>query len=247
MYTRKIIILAGFVLITMTGKAQLTIDLETGAAWNGYNDVEVPNDGTASRFSLTDGTNASGVPFFRIDATYTIAERHSIRGLLAPLQTTVNGDFSENVNFAGTDFSAGSPFTALYQFNSYRLTYRYNIDVEGDFRWGLGLTAKIRDAEIELSGSGGVARKTDVGFVPLVNFNLEYDFSGKFGLQLNGDALATPNSPGRAEDVIFALRYYTPHATLKAGYRVLEGGADVDEVYNFTLFHFAVVGLAVTF
>jgi hypothetical protein len=30
------------------------------------------------------------------------------------------------------------------------------------------------------------------------------------------------------------------------GYRILEGGADNDEVYNFALFHYAAVGVTVT-
>ncbi|MBK7711757.1 MAG: hypothetical protein IPJ37_13005 [Bacteroidales bacterium] len=32
---------------------------------------------------------------------------------------------------------------------------------------------------------------------------------------------------------------------LRAGYRILEGGADNDEVYNFALFHYASVGLCI--
>jgi hypothetical protein len=34
----------------------------------------------------------------------------------------------------------------------------------------------------------------------------------------------------------------TENLSIKAGYRFLEGGADVDEVYNFTLIQFADVG-----
>ena len=32
-----------------------------------------------------------------------------------------------------------------------------------------------------------------------------------------------------------------------AGYRIIEGGADVDQVYNFSLLHFASAGLSVNF
>jgi len=32
-----------------------------------------------------------------------------------------------------------------------------------------------------------------------------------------------------------------------AGYRVLEGGADNDEVYTFSLFHYAVAGIEMRF
>ncbi len=64
----------------------------------------------------------------------------------------------------------------------------------------------------------------------------------KFGILLEGDALAAPQ--GRAEDVLIAARYrVSDHFGLKAGYRMLEGGADNDVVYNFALFNYASVGL----
>ena len=34
---------------------------------------------------------------------------------------------------------------------------------------------------------------------------------------------------------------------LRAGYRILEGGADNDEVYNFSLFNYASAGITYTF
>ena len=64
----------------------------------------------------------------------------------------------------------------------------------------------------------------------------------KFGILLEGDALAAP--PGRAEDVLFAAAYrVSDRVELKAGYRILEGGSDNDEVYTFSLFNYASVGI----
>ena len=52
--------------------------------------------------------------------------------------------------------------------------------------------------------------------------------------------------PGRAEDVLLALTWrLRDDLTLKAGYRMVEGGSDVDSVYTFAWIHFAVVGLTV--
>ena len=49
-----------------------------------------------------------------------------------------------------------------------------------------------------------------------------------------GDALAAPQ--GRAEDVLAALTYgKSDKFRIKIGYRILEGGADNDEVYTFSL------------
>ena len=66
-----------------------------------------------------------------------------------------------------------------------------------------------------------------------------------FALVLDGDALAAPQ--GRAEDVTAALE-----ATLRegvrarVGYRIVEGGADNDEVYTFSLVHHVGAGLTVS-
>ncbi|NLE06337.1 MAG: hypothetical protein GX638_16250 [Crenarchaeota archaeon] len=39
----------------------------------------------------------------------------------------------------------------------------------------------------------------------------------------------------------------TDQLKIRGGYRMLEGGADNDEVYTFSLFHYAVLGLSYSF
>ena len=88
--------------------------------------------------------------------------------------------------------------------------------------------------------------KTNVGIVPLINFRAEWFVKERLSLVLLGDALAAPQ--GRAEDILLAGYFYpNQRVTLKAGYRILEGGADNDEVYNFTMLHYAVIGGIVNF
>ncbi|MFZ1845950.1 MAG: hypothetical protein WAU12_03520, partial [Saprospiraceae bacterium] len=61
-----------------------------------------------------------------------------------------------------------------------------------------------------------------------------------------GDALAAPQ--GRAEDVLLAVTYkFSDNLMTHLGYRILEGGADNDEVYNFSLIHYASVGVLYKF
>jgi hypothetical protein len=61
-------------------------------------------------------------------------------------------------------------------------------------------------------------------------------------IYFEGDGLA--GGPGRAFDLFLGTRLpITNHLAIKAGYRFLEGGANVDEVYNFTMVQFAVAGL----
>ena len=228
-----------------TANAQALIDLETGLVSTGYNNVRVPGD-KGTRFSLKDDLTPKSAFFYRIRLNYTIKSRHTISLLYAPLETTSKGRITKNILFEGVLFPANTELVGTYKFNSYRLTYRYTIVQKPRFEFGLGLTAKIRDAKIALSSSGLVSEKANLGFVPIINFRLLGHLDDKFGLLLEGDALAAPQ--GRAEDVQIAVTYkVSDNLNVRAGYRILEGGASNDEVYNFALFHYASVGLSYTF
>ena len=228
-----------------TVKAQALIDLESGLVFTGYNDVRIPgNKGT--RFSLKDDLIPKTEPFYRIRLNYTIKSRHTLSLLYAPLETKSEGSVANDILFEGVLFPANSKIAGTYKFNSYRLTYRYDIVKKARIEFGLGFTAKIRDAKISLSSPALYSEKTNVGFVPIINFRLLWKIDEKFGLLLDGDALAAPQ--GRAEDVLFAATYkLSDNFGIRAGYRILEGGADNDKVYNFALFHYASVGISYTF
>jgi len=164
--------------------------------------------------------------------------------LYAPLTVKSDGSINRDLSFEGVVFPANTSLAGSYKFNSYRLTYRYDIVEKPRFEFGLGFTAKIRDAEISLKSAGLYSEKTNVGFVPIINFRLEWMAADKLSLLLEGDALAAPQ--GRAEDVLVAALYrFSDKVGLKAGYRLLEGGADNDEVYNFALFHYAAIGVII--
>ena len=76
-----------------------------------------------------------------------------------------------------------------------------------------------------------------------MNFSFTAGLAKRLALELAGDALAAPQ--GRAEDIAAFLVYRaTDRLDLKAGYRLLEGGADVDEVYNFALLHYLAFSLS---
>lgn len=226
--------------------AQLRLDLESGAVLGtNYNDVRIPNTG-GTLFSLND-LQAKPKVFYRIRLGYTIANRHTISALYAPLTVQYDGSFAQPINYNGVVFPAGQPLTAFYQFNSYRLTYRYDLVAQSQWRVGLGLTAKIRDANIRLRGetSGSDTNFDNFGFVPLVNFYVNYRPTERFGFLLEGDALGSRQ--GRAEDIFGGATYQVGEKVgLKAGYRVVEGGANVDRVYNFTWINYVSVGVLIS-
>lgn len=234
-----------FVLKADPVRSQFAVDLESGLVVTGYNDVRIPGD-QGTFFSLKDDLTPDPKIFARLRLNYTIKSRHTISLLYAPLKTRSEGSIPEPVLFEGVVFPENTGLTGNYKFNSYRLTYRYKIVQRPKFEFGLGFTAKIRDAFIELKSSNLVSRKTNVGFVPIINFRLMWHPDDAFGILFEGDALAAPQ--GRAEDVIAAATYkVNDKLTLKAGYRLLEGGADNDEVYSFAMFHYATAGLIFTF
>ena len=228
-----------------TAIGQTLIDFETGIVSTGYNDVRIPGD-KGTFFSMKDGLNSKTEFFYRLRLNYTHKSRHTFSLLYALLQTKSNGSLSQDLSFEGVLFSAQTELNGTYKFNSYRLTYRYDIVQKSMFEFGFGITAKVRDARIAISSSSLTSEKTNVGFVPLINFRLLCKMNEKFGLLLDGDALAAPQ--GRAVDVLVAATYMVSNKiVVRAGYRMLEGGADNDIVYNFALFHYASVGLSYTF
>lgn len=226
-------------------KAQALIDFESGLVFTGYNNIRIPGD-QGTRFSLKNDLISETAYYYRLNFSYTIKSRHTLSLLYAPLKTKSEGDMATDILFEGVLFPANTELEGTYKFNSYRLTYRYDIVKKNRVEFGLGITAKIRDAKIKLSSPGLASEKSNIGFVPIINFRLLWHMDDKFGLLLYGDALAAPQ--GRAEDVMIAATYkLSDNFCARAGYRILEGGADNDEVYNFALFNYASVGITYTF
>ena len=224
------------------GEPTFIAELEAGPVWQSRNDVQIPNDATGTRFSLVDFAGSG--PWFaaRLYLTLTAAERHQFRLLIAPLSIQPEGELEAPVDFAGGRFEAGVPTTATYRFNSWRVTYRYLMREDGRFSWWLGFTAKIRDAKIKLDQEEVSASKTDVGFVPLLHLAARYRPAERWRVLLDLDALA--GGPGRAEDFSAKVLYdISGKRSISLGYRTVEGGADVDEVYTFAWLHYIVLSL----
>jgi hypothetical protein len=152
------------------------------------------------------------------------------------------GQFNRPVRFAGTDFAAGAATSGAFRFDSYRLTYRYNVIQSERLVLGFGVTAKIRDAEVSLSQAGNSASDSNTGFVPLLNYRLLWRFSKPFSVLSEGDALGA--SQGHAIDASAAIQWHaTENLAVRLGYRILDGGADSDTVYTFSRFHYSLLGV----
>jgi hypothetical protein len=234
-------VVLGIVCVPHSALAQWFLDLESGAAFAGYNDIRIPGNG-GTDISFTDDLSTDPAAFIRLRGTYRIHDRHNLSLLVAPLRLKAAGTLDSPLIFEGTEFPSGTAVTGRYRFDSYRLTYRWDFHREQNLRIGFGVTAKVRDASVEVAGGGQSSIKENTGLVPLLNFALNWRVRPPLSLDLEGDALAAPQ--GRAEDVFAGAVYdLHPRLALKAGYRVLEGGADNDEVYNFALVHYAALGV----
>ncbi len=235
-------------LIPLMMSAQLRLSIESGTVYTQYNDVQVPNGDVdaGTLFSYSDDFTSEGSPLFiRAEIAYTINDKHTIEATAVPLLLNYNISTDKPIDFAGATFQ-GTDVVGQYKFNTYRFSYRYRLVDNSKLRLGLGASLLVRDARIALSQSTVEAEDTDLGYVPLVSFELLYTPYERLGFLLKGDALVGP--VGRAEDVFAGVLYdlYKDNVKLKAGYRLIEGGADVDQVYNFAYFHFADIGLTFT-
>lgn len=225
---------------------RFSVEFETGAVWQSRNEIQIPDSSSGTRFSLIDLQGYGPNVQRRVEATWNIATRHSIRFVYAPLTFSGSGTFTSPVRFAGGTFVSGEAVDSEYQFDSYRLTYRYLFHESDRWRARIGVTAFIRDARVELRQQGITSSDSDVGVVPLLSANMQYALAPRWAALVDIDGLVSPQ--GRAIDAAVKIRYDLTEAWyVSAGYRVFEGGVDNDERFAFAWYNFAIVSLGVQF
>jgi hypothetical protein len=234
------ILLASLSLLLIAASAiareRFTLDLEAGPAWQLRNDFAVPGDGTLVR--LDDGTTTAS----RMTLVWNVGERWSVRALAAPLSTETEFTPADVVRFGDTTFTAGSPVTVDYTFDSYRVGAFYRFRPRGPLTLRGGATLKLRDARIALHNGVARASKSNTGVVPLLYGGARYEAGETLSFDFDIDAAAAPQ--GRAIDAALrAEARLNDRIALYAGARLLDGGADNDEVYSFGRFVYALAGL----
>lgn len=222
-----------------------SIELEGGLLWLSRNDVRIPGT-TGTQFGMRDLTGSGTFPVGRVNAIWQSDRGWGFRVMLAPLTASGTGTLGQNVQFAGQNFAAGVATQGRYKFNSYRLTY-FNRWKQGPrSEWRIGGTLKIRDAEIRLTQGGVSAKDSDLGVVPLAYIWGQEKLSDRWSAIFEVDALFAPQ--GRAFDGSAKLAYHAnDRTTWTVGYRLLEGGADNDRVYNFFWGNYLTAGVTIRF
>lgn len=245
MFAKILIVMLAVNVFCLVSQAQTYLRVEGAAAWQSQNDQRVPGN-AGDNFSFADFSQGP-FPAYRIYVGHKWNERHEVRALYAPLAVSLHGQFGGNVRFQNTTFAPNTATEGYYKFNSYRLTYAYHFDPVSDWMLAAGFTGKIRDASVQLKQAGLYEAKDNVGFVPLINFQAERPIAHELFFRFDLDALAA--SQGRAIDagLFIEHRPAAGSASYYLGYRMVEGGADNDEVFNFAWFHFATLGVSVEF
>ena len=228
----------------MSLNAQAFVNLESGALFTNINDIRNGSNGTL--FSLINDFQTPVSPFFRLRAGFLSDGKNHFSFLYAPLKIAVTGAIEKDILFEGKNFKANIPIEAVYKFSSYRFTYNRRIINKDNFKFGLGLSAKIRDAGVSLKNKDLSSGNFGIGFVPLINLLANWDISEKMGVDFLGEGLAA--SKGRAIDISLSGRYsIVKNLQGNIGYRLLEGGANGAIRYNFIQLHYVFASLSYSF
>ena len=224
----------------LAANAQTFVNLESGAFFTNINDIRYGSNGTL--ISLKNDFQTPVSPFLRLRIGFLTDEKNHFSMLYAPLKIVETATLANDILFDGNNFKANMPIEAVYMFNSYRFTYNRRIISKDNFNFGLGLSAKIRDAGVSLKNSELFKENFNVGFAPLINLIANWDISQKMGVNFFGEGIAA--SKGRAIDISLSGRYtFSKSLQGNFGYRLLEGGANGTERYNFIQLHFIFASL----
>jgi hypothetical protein len=206
-----------------------SISLDIGQTATVFNHFAIPNT-DQDRVSLpTDDTLTS----FRVTGYFDLSSGNQIYVLLAPLETEYNFTSNKNFEFADNNYTSGTDTTVKYKFNSWRLGYLWKWKSANMDYWA-GFVAKVRDANIEVAQGSRSSAFDNIGLVPLASFGFDFRLFSNISIFSHTDALGA--SQGSAYDSQIELRLKLSSISVSLGKRILGGGADNDEVYNFAQF-----------
>ena len=236
------VVAAGAFLAPVAWASEPEISFEAGAVWQKHNTIQIPNAAPNTRFALTDITGEGPFLGGRVTLNWPLNDRHRLRFIVAPLRIDETGTTTAPIVYQGQTFASGE-VKAKYHFDSYRASWLWRFHDSPGWIWDIGATLNVRNAEIRLSQGSLSESKRNTGLVPLLALEGQWRFASGWRGIFDFEGLGA--SQGRAIDVALKVAYdLTPNVSLNAGYRILDGGADNEQLYTFARFDQVVVGLA---
>lgn len=224
---KKITIGLAISLLNSALASELSIDI--GQTETVFNRISIPSS-ESDELSLGSDDRLTSV---RLTSFYDLSSGNQIYFLYAPLEVEYKFHSQKSFRFNDTDFSNNTATKFRYKFNSYRLGYLWTWKAT-DLKYWAGVVAKIRDAKTEAIQGSLSDSFSNIGVVPLLSFGLNYRVYKNLYFFSHTDALGS--SRGSAYDSQVELKYQINDYSASFGKRILGGGADNDEVYNFAQF-----------
>ncbi|MBY0315184.1 MAG: hypothetical protein K2Q26_06680 [Bdellovibrionales bacterium] len=228
-------------LVNTAVASESQVRLEVGAAHSLRNYFQIPTS-TGARIDVPEETELS----YRLEGLWRLWESGSLRFVVAPFSLRSKVTPALASPFDQQTFAAGSPIDVYYKFNSFRWGYVHHFVSSENLRWDLGVTAKVRDAEIRLTQGVIQEGYTDFGFVPLIYFGLQWRLMESWYFRAQMDAAGS--SQGRAIDAMVQIsQLFSEDWEAGFVFRFLDGGAKNDKVNNFATNIYGLFSLSYNF
>ncbi|MDP7321510.1 MAG: hypothetical protein QF441_12940 [Bacteriovoracaceae bacterium] len=227
MIQKKLILVLTFCLVNSVFASEISIDI--GQTETVFNRISIPSS-QANQLSLPEDESLTS---FRLTGFMDTKKGNQIYFLIAPLEVQYQFESDKNFKFNDINFTNNTQTKFNYKFNSYRVGYLWTWKTDSLKYW-IGAVAKIRDAKTEVIQGSQTDSFSNIGLVPLLSAGLNLKLYKELYLFTHTDALGS--SRGSAYDSQVELKYQIQDYSASLGKRILGGGAENDDVYNFAQF-----------
>jgi hypothetical protein len=213
------------------------VQLEVDPSQTTSNTLQRPNNSTTTRFDSVEFTGeditlgrfslAHRVDWGRVGA--------ELRLDIVPFQQSGTKVPISTIRYNGTTFEAGVPLSALYQFNTYRLTYAVPLFVGAApdlWNFRLGGTLAIRDAQTRLQQPGLRTNYVNYGPVPLLYAYSAWRLTDAWRFESDLDGFPAPGGGGLVDTSVRVVWLASHHASVFLGLRYQAGGATQDTFFD---------------
>jgi hypothetical protein len=214
------------------------VQLEVDPTQTTSNTLQRPNNSTTTRFDIVDFTGES-ITLGRFSLAHRVDWNKTggeLRLDIVPFQQSGTRVPTSIVRYNGTNFEMGVPLSALYQFNTYRLTYDVPLFVSlapEFWTFRLGGTLAIRDAQTRLQQPGLRTNYVNYGPVPLLYAYSAWRLTNEWRVESDLDSFPAPGGGGLLDTSARVVWSASQHASLFLGVRYQAGGATGDTFFNF--------------